>query len=120
MKKFIAAVLLGVLALVGCNDGGDNGELAGVYQSENKDQMILSFNQDDKQYKVDYRQYIDLSKVNKYAKPQYKNSSLVGYSVRENDFLVIPSEQNKKIFKIENDKLKSIYNSQETTYTKSN
>lgn len=120
MKKMIVAVLFGVLALTGCNEKGDNGELAGVYQAENKDQMVLTFNKEDKQYKVDYRQYFDLSAVNKYAQPQYKSPSIVGYVIRDDDFLIVPSEQNKKIFKIENNGLKAIYNSQETTYIKNN
>ncbi|WIF74483.1 hypothetical protein QN092_21475 (plasmid) [Proteus vulgaris] len=120
MKKMIVAVLFGVLALTGCNEKGDNGELAGVYQSENKDQMILTYIKGNEQYKVDYRQYFDLSKVNKYAKPQYKNPIQVGYAIRENDFLIDPSEQNKKFFKIENNGLKSVYNNQEIIYVKTN
>lgn len=119
MKKIIAAVLLSVLALSGCNEKGDNGELAGVYQAENKDQMILSFSEKDKQYKVDYRQYVDLSSVNKYAKPQYKNVSLVGYVVRDGDFLMAATDNDKKMFKIENDNLKAVYNNLDATYSKS-
>lgn len=115
MKKFMAAILFSVVALTGCN-GGDNGELAGVYQAENKDQMVLSFNNSDKEYKVDYRQYIDLSKVNKYAKPQYAANSVVGFVVKDGDFLVMPSENNKKMFKVENSNLKAIYNKTEIVY----
>ncbi|MFH6841004.1 hypothetical protein [Providencia sp. 2024EL-00732] len=117
MKKLMAAILFSVVALTGCNEG-DNGELAGVYQAENKDQMVLSFDKSDKQYKVDYRQYIDLSKVNKYAKPQYAANSVVGFVVKDGDFLVMPSENNKKVFQVENTTLKAVYNKTEKVYKK--
>ncbi|HFE3207855.1 hypothetical protein AB6G30_22395 [Providencia stuartii] len=118
MKKIFAVVLLGMFALAGCNDG-DNGELAGVYQAKNKDQMILSFNESDKNYKVDYKQFLDLTKVNKYAEAKYLPVTSVGLVTRNGEYLVMPSENNKKIFKIENMGLKAVYNNDDTLYIRS-
>lgn len=107
MKKFIVAILFSIFALTGCNDKGDNGELAGIYLDSSNDKLIL--NAKDGQYEVSY-QYN--------WKGKYGDVKTVGFAVKEGDYLVSTEQNDKKMFEIKDGELVSIYTSSKRNFKK--
>lgn len=103
MKKMFAVVLSAAFLLVGC--GGDNGELAGVYQDSSKDRIVLDFK--NSSYEIQYLTHFN----GNYSKP-----TLVGFAKKDGDYLV--GDNNKKMFEISGDEIISVYSPKKYTYKK--
>lgn len=106
MKKLMAVILFSVVALTGCN-GGDNGELAGVYIDSDMDKLLLDAK--DGQYEVSY-QYI--------WKGKYGTPKTVGFAKKDGNYLVASDQGNKKMFEIKDDELVSVYTESKRTFKK--
>lgn len=107
MKKIIAAVLLSVLALSGCNEKGDNGELAGVYLDSSNDKLIL--NPKNGQYEVSYQYQ---------WKGKYGDIKTVGFAEKDGEYLVSSEQKDKKMFEIKENELVSVYTSSKRSFKK--
>ncbi|HEK1205900.1 TPA: hypothetical protein ACQFL4_003297 [Proteus mirabilis] len=107
MKKMIVAVLFGVLALTGCNEKGDNGELAGIYLDSSNDKLIL--NAKNGQYEVGYQYQ---------WKGKYGDTKIIGFAEKNGDYLVSSEQKDKKMFEIKDGELVSVYTSSNRTFKK--